>query len=1066
MSDEPIDDSDSTLPRRTFMKAAGATAGAAALGVGAGSAAAAVDGLDSRLLNWRRVEAKKAWDRGYRGRPDRTLAITDSGLSARHPDLGPWNGVVASTDDDGNLVLADVDDQNVDYPDPDAAVTVTELATLEGSGSVGPGAADAGQVSRDVIVTFTPATRADQEAAEEDQDLEPTQLEGTLTWTPQRQDNELFLEKKVDGDWEVVRSGTDFNPLSGAGERIVANGIEAGAMYRWVIETYVNASASYEFTGAVNNRQGVQQPDIEFGSTGSVDPFEEIDYEPGQEAVDPAAPKTVGWYNEAKRYTEARRPRDGDGHGSHCAGIMSGTGQASVIDYRNTTYEEPRTVVLPTEFLEYDVEVAADATVFASAIGDNVRVEVIYDDEVVHSTGVRTDSIIADEPAVHGSGTATYTIRVRPYETDAATGEVAERAQEGNPTAGRLTEIAYGSYVAPGDIDGSPPAGARRPGGNQSVHPGIAPNFSLVGLEGLAEPTLDLGEFAGAFADVFNVRAVNMSWGYIFGLPIGATGGALSDIPSAIRKIAEGGMLSVAAAGNAMTPANGNGAPAGMDEAISVAATDPFDGLTPYSAGGLGTADEDENDVDRKPDVTAPGGDINDYAALLATALADGSVPVDVGYPIPGNYELARAVQTGDENTAYEAADPPRDYTGKGGTSMASPYTCGTVGLVAQAMEEDAPDSIALPAPGDTEFDDVMRLKQVVLATASETVFTAAPYHAAKSPPSAPQYTHGERDPYEGFGRVNPDAAVDAVSRNLLGANPQLGDETYEVGLGGTVGTNLPVDSRAVAGYVDVPGGSLDVSVDFTSYAGGNAGQATGSPHLDLFVYDAANPDENGEPSVVASARGTDGTASVSVDVDRGSREDPNERTFYVVAKIVNIPGAVNGYDVQANFEMSVNFDPADAFPPKEIDLDVSGSRDDDASVFTAGQTNRVEITVDDFNEELTDAVRVTDQVPDGWSVDENFGDVDSFDENSGVVTFEGTASADDVSGDGSKTFAYFAEAPEEGADDTGTYTFGPAEATAVNPETFDDPNRTQGSTSEEFGGTDTNTVVGASTNA
>jgi hypothetical protein len=407
----------------------------------------------------------------------------------------------------------------------------------------------------------------------------------------------------------------------------------------------------------------------------------------------------------------------------------------------------------------------------------------------------------------------------------------------------------------------------------------------------------------------------------------------------------------------------------------------------------------------------------------------------------------------------------PRDHVSVGGTSMASPYTCGTAGLVAQAMEEDAPDSIALPEPGDTEFDDVMRLKQAVLATASETVFTAAPYHAAKSPPSAPQYTHGERDPYEGYGRVNPDAAVDAVSRNLFGADPQLGDEAYEVGLDGTVGTNIPVDSRAVAGYVDVPGGSLDVSVDFTSYTGGNAGQTTDVPHLDLFIYDAANPAANGEPSVVTSARGTDGTASVSVDVDRGSRNDRNRDTYYVVAKIVNIPGVVNGYDVQANFDMGVSFDPADAFPPEAVNLDVAGSRDDDASVFTASQTNRVEVTVDDFNDELADAVAVTDRVPDGWAVDENFGDVESFDEDSGVVTFEGTASTGDVSGDGSKTFIYFAEAPEEGAGNTGTYTFGPAEAEAVDPATFDDPNRTQGSTAEEFGGTDTNTVVGASTN-
>ena len=177
MTREPNDDTDSSLSRRTFMKAASVTAGAAAPGVGASGSAAAAGELDSRLLNWRRVEAKKVWDRGYRGRPDRTLAITDSGISGRHPDLGPWNGVVASKDGD-SLKLADVDGQDVDFPAPDAEVEITELATLSGSGTVGPGAADAGVVDRDVIVAFTPSEEAG------DADLEATRLTGTLTWTP------------------------------------------------------------------------------------------------------------------------------------------------------------------------------------------------------------------------------------------------------------------------------------------------------------------------------------------------------------------------------------------------------------------------------------------------------------------------------------------------------------------------------------------------------------------------------------------------------------------------------------------------------------------------------------------------------------------------------------------------------------------------------------------------------------------------------------------------------------------------------------------------------------------
>ena len=1038
------------------MQAAGVTAGATALGVGATGSAAAVEELDARLLNWRQVEAKKVWERGYRGRPDRSLALTDSGISARHPDLGPWNGVVAKKDGE-NLVLADVYTQDVDYPDPDADVEITELATLSGSGTVGPGVADAEVVDRDVIVRFTPAT-----AIPDDEELEPTQLEGTLTWTPQRQDNELYLEKRTGEDeWEEVRAGEDFNPLTGDGETVVANDIEPNTEYQFVIETYINASANYDFEGAINSRQGVQQPDIDFGANADVDPFADIDYDPdGDDAVDPATPKTVGWYNEAKRNTEAQRPRDPNGHGSHCAGIMSGTGEASVIDYRNTTKAEPRAVILPTEFIEYEVDVRSTSTVFASALGDNVLIQVVHDGEVVHETGVRTDSIIADEPAVHDSGTDSYTIRVKPYETAAATGEVAETAQEGNPTAGRLQEIAYGTYKEPSDT-----AGARVPGGNQSVHPGIAPNFSLVGLEGLSDPTNDLGDsvdFAEQFADAFNVRAVNMSWGYLLGLPLGAAGGALSGIPSALKNITEAGILPVAAAGNAMTPANGNGAPAGMDEPISVAATDPFDGLTPYSAGGVGTVDEDETDFDGKPDVTAPGGDVNDYAVLLAAAQADANLPADVGYPIPGNYELARAVDAADPDTAYGAGDPPRDYTGKGGTSMAAPYVCGVTGLVAQAMEEDAPDAIALDDPTDTDFEDAMRLKQAVLATANETVFTAAPYHAVKSPPSAPTYNHGGRDPYEGFGRVNPDAAVDAVSRNLLRSDPELDDSTYEVGYSESVGTNIPVDSRAVAGYVDVPGGDLEVSLDFTNYTGGNAGQTVGNPHLDLFVYDAEQPAENGEPNVVASERGTDGSASVSVGVDRGGREDPNRDTYFVVAKIVNIPGVVNGFDVQANFDLGVTFEPAKGFDPVPVDLEPSGSRSDDGAVFTGGQTDRVVVTVEAFNDELTDAVKITDTLPSNWDVDEEYGDVESYD--GGTVTFEGTVSAEEVAGDESVDLVYFAEAPE-GAAQTGAYGFGPAEAEAIDPSEFqDDPDRTQGSTSGTFGGTETNTVVGPST--
>ena len=1178
MSQEPSEsDGDHDVGRRTFMKASGAVAGAGLLGVGASGAAA--DGeFDDRLRNWRGVEAKKVWDRGYRGRPDRTLALTDSPADARHPDLGPWNDVVLQGTDDGieltelggttttTVYTQDVRSDSFSgsragagvlgffeftryfyVPDRTESTTKTNGGTYSG---VGAGAA-AGVGQETDPFTVDPENRGG----------DSYRIDATLTWEPSNTEGTEpvraeFELRDTDGNTVAGSDGAAGTTRTGdrATRRLVVDdgnidgSLEQGEQYRffaysnrgvadweidWEVQEVTDEPANPDSTGEgyvdstltfnvdapeaqaarlevvlqsfdgdnvasagpgilatpssneitlgtrvepglyrfrVTTWRGVSSWDIESGVEtvideaayeGADDQSEyattEYDFDEFTGDVLPSnddeitvdTPKLVGFYNEARRYQGAPVPNDPNGHGSHVAGIMTGTGQASSIDYGNTTAEEPRAVLAPTDFVEYEVDVGANETVFASALGEGVVVEIVHDGEVIHQAPLREDSIIADAPAVHDSGAGSYTIRVRPFETD-----------DGTPAAARLDEIAYGGYVTTYTDD---VLGERTANDEDSMHAGMAPNASLVSLEALSAPTEDLTEISGDLAGKLNVRAINMSWGYLGGAPLGAEGEVFTGPLDGIRAAANDGILTVAAAGNSWTPANGNGAPAVAAEAISVVATGPLDGITSYSSGGIGGRDQDDGSFNGKPDVMAPGGDIEpDSVGAIATGVAGAP------YPVPSRVELVRAALAPGSGFDSDGDVPtnPRDHVSVGGTSMASPYTCGTAGLVAQAMEEDAPDSIALPAPDEAGREDTLRLKQTVLATASETVFTAAPYHAAKNVPSTPQYTHGERDPYEGYGRVNPDAAVDAVSRNLLGADPQLGDEIYEVSLEESVGTNIPVDSRAVAGYVDVPGGGLDVSVDFTGYTGGNQGLAAGAPHIDLFVYDAESPAEDGEPNVVASDQGVQGSASVSVDVDRGSREDPNERTFYVVAKIVNIPGVVNGYDVQANFDMGVDFDPADAFPPEAVNLDVSGSRDDDASVFTAGQTNRVEVTVDDFNDELADAVRVTDQVPDGWAVDENFGDVESFDQNSGVVTFEGTASAGDVSGDGSKTFVYFAEAPDEGADDTGTYTFGPAEAEAVDPRTFDDPDREQGSTSEEFGGTDTNTVVGASTNA
>ena len=133
--------------------------------------------------------------------------------------------------------------------------------------------------------------------------------------------------------------------------------------------------------------------------------------------------------------------------------------------------------------------------------------------------------------------------------------------------------------------------------------------------------------------------------------------------------------------------------------------------------------------------------------------------------------------------------------------------------------------------------------------------------------------------------------------------------------------------------------------------------------------------------------------------------------------------------------------------------LTADGSRDDDATVFTGGQTNRVEITVSELggDVESDDEVAITDEIPDGWTVDTDFGDAESVDD--GVVGL-GSVTPSEVSGDSTVTRKYFAEAPE-GVGESGDYTFGPAEASV----TIDGEALTA-----EVAGTATVYVVGAST--
>ncbi|WP_164974856.1 M14 family zinc carboxypeptidase [Halegenticoccus tardaugens] len=105
---------------------------------------------------------------------------------------------------------------------------------------------------------------------------------------------------------------------------------------------------------------------------------------------------------------------------------------------------------------------------------------------------------------------------------------------------------------------------------------------------------------------------------------------------------------------------------------------------------------------------------------------------------------------------------------------------------------------------------------------------------------------------------------------------------------------------------------------------------------------------------------------------------------------------------------------------PAEPPFTVSGTREDDGSTFTGGQTNRVDLAVDPS---LEAAVR--DVVPSEWTVLEaHSDDVERVEETEDglYVYFESTAAADDET-----HYTYFAEAPDE-LTETNAYEFGPVE--------------------------------------
>lgn len=838
------ENSDIVLQRRKFMQAAGATA-AHGLLTDSASGAAASDEFRDEFANRRVQEAKKAWVKGFRGQPNRTLGIIADGLEARHPDLGPWNGIRAIPDGDEGLKLIH---ENLQPLDASADIRYWEA-------SIRP---NAGNVRHEY--PFSGPSEVDR-------------VEAHLFAAPSGLANELlFLLETADGDVIDKYGGISRHSA-------VAGNIDPGEDYVFAVETTANknfVAQSYE----VKAQYFTDNPD------GQTDPFANVD----RGNVTAETPKVVGWYNEDFSISGPHaKPRTGphlDGHGTFMASVMGGSGRASAIDETTVTVDSPQEVLLPGDVITYEVQAEPDRGVYGVAFGESIRV-VIFDPEGrelgenhLEETTNRT-SWITEVPTVHDTGTKTYKVEIRPEKPDQASKD---------HSVGRVRQVSVGAFKAPDTTAGD----RTDEGENPTMHAGVAPNVGLVGLSGWLKTRKDMQRFADDFASLFNLRVLAIKLG--FGKSLGIIGGKSSDgSVEAMKALAEAGILPVSRTANTTFVSARDRSAAGADEAISVVQTGPWDGILSTEYNEPAALDEDGQGVYRKPDVVAIGGK---------------------------NPDTPKAAFGGDGLRAEHEQAPIRDYSTWAWYGAEIPFVTGTAGLVAQALEEEAPAGIALPPPEDAGFIDTMRLKQTILATASETPFTAAPWHRHE-----PTYDFGGHDPIEGWGRVNIDAAVEAAARDLTppnaiihGRNRAQQGQTPEEGrrrddrssgdtttnIEETAGLKLPRDSRAVAGHIAGEPAVYEVTVDFSRYTGDDKARTGGPPHLDLFIYNAEKPTQHGTPNIVTKAQGLTGAASVHFEAGQSTSSGIEGGTYYVVVKLVDVPGAYNSLDIQAHFNLSV----------------------------------------------------------------------------------------------------------------------------------------------------------------
>ncbi len=219
----------------------------------------------------------------------------------------------------------------------------------------------------------------------------------------------------------------------------------------------------------------------------------------------------------------------------------------------------------------------------------------------------------------------------------------------------------------------------------------------------------------------------------------------------------------------------------------------------------------------------------------------------------PGGSYLYTGMMSVDSGTsdALGADKDPNDYASGVGTSFSAPFVSGCAALVIDAMQKQG-IKWNFGASDQPRF-----VKMLLCATASETnaqregkQFNPTLERAAAGPDGFP----AGKDEQEGYGLINPDAAVEAVS------------QTYALGssVTGDLGGNPTATAKRVWAHTVNLKAGCDITVSLTNPAGAD---------FDLYLYSAV-PSKTGTPTILAASTNTKAGDPESSAVLRPRRTD------------------------------------------------------------------------------------------------------------------------------------------------------------------------------------------------